>query len=161
MDLERNEAALTLILETGEQAVMGEVSFQQEIVKPRVLENLPRFAAGDPYNAWLLERFRIDIWRTGYFSSIEIVEDRQLEESPPRVNLAVSMEPRKLNTYQGAIGVGSDTGPRVQFSWNRHLISGNGDNFSLASGWQDHNEELFVRGNYRIPRQGLRPGSSG
>ena len=136
VDLERNEAALTLILETGEQAVMGEVSFQQGTVKPRVLENLPRFETGDPYNAWLLERFRIDIWRTGYFSRIKIVEDRQLEESPPRVNLAVSMEPRKLNTYQGAIGVGSDTGPRVQFSWNRHLISGNGDSLSLATGWQ-------------------------
>ena len=153
VDLERNEAALTLILETGEQAVMGEVSFQQGTVKPRVLENLPRFETGDPYNAWLLERFRIDIWRTGYFSRIEIVEDRQLEESPPRVNLAVSMEPRKLNTYQGAIGVGSDTGPRVQFSWNRHLISGNGDSLSLATGWQEHNDELFVRGNYRIPRR--------
>jgi translocation and assembly module TamA len=153
VDLERNEAALTLILETGEQAVMGEVSFRQGTVKPRVLENLPRFKTGDPYNAWLLERFRIDIWRTGYFSTIEIVEDRQLEQSPPRVNLAVSMEPRKLNTYQGAIGVGSDSGPRVQFSWNRHLISGNGDNLSLATGWQDHNNELFVRGNYRIPRR--------
>ncbi len=67
VDLKRNEAALTLILETGEQAVMGEVSFLQDAVKPRVLENLPRFKTGDPYNAWLLERFRIDIWRTGVF----------------------------------------------------------------------------------------------
>ncbi len=153
MDLDRNEATLSLILATGAQAVMGEVRFVQDTVKPRVLENLPRFDPAEPYNAWLLERFRIDIWRTGYFSSIEIVEDRQLEESPPRVNLVVRTEPRKLNTYQGAIGVGSDTGPRVQFSWNRHLASRNGDNFSIASGWQDHNNELFVRGNYRIPRQ--------
>jgi len=132
---------------------MGEVSFLQGTVKPRVLENIPRFKAGDPYDAWLLEKFRIDIWRTGYFSSIDIVEDRQLEESPPRVNLTVRTEPRKLNTYQGAIGVGSDTGPRLQFSWNRHLLSRNGDSFSLTSGWQDNNNELFVRGNYRIPRQ--------
>ncbi len=152
VDLERNEAVLTLILETGEQAVMGEVSFLQDGVKPQVLKNLPRFKAGDPYDAWLLEKFRIDIWKTGYFSRIDIVEDRRLEESPPRVNLAVSMKPRKPNTYQGSIGVGSDTGPRLQFSWNRHLISDNGDNFSLVSGWQDHNNELFVRGNYRKPR---------
>jgi translocation and assembly module TamA len=152
VDLKRNEAVLTLILETGEQAVMGSVSFIQDTVKTGVLQNLPRFKTGDPYDAWLLERFRIDVWKTGYFSSIEIVEDRQLEESPPRVNLTVRLEPRKLNTYQGAIGVGSDTGPRIQFSWNRHLISRNGDTFSLATGWQDHNDELFVRGNYRIPR---------
>ena len=83
VDLERNEAFLTLVLDSGEQAVMGEVSFQQDIVKPAILENLPRFKSGDPYNAWLLERFRIEIWQTGYFTNIEVVEDRRLEESPP------------------------------------------------------------------------------
>jgi translocation and assembly module TamA len=152
VDLDKNEASLTLILDTGEQAVMGEVTFQQDNVKPHVLENLARFKPGDPYNAWLLEKFRIDIWRTGYFGRINIKEERLLEETPPRVNLNVRAEPRKKNTYQGAIGFGSDTGPRGQFRWNRHLISRNGDNLLLATGWQQFNNEFFVRGNYRIPR---------
>jgi len=152
VDLERNSARLVLSMETGEQAVMGEVRVQQDIVKPHIMENLPRFKAGDPYNAWIMERFRIDVWRTGYFNNIEIVEDRHLDESPPRVDLDITLEPRKRNTYQGTIGVGSDTGARVQFSWNRHLISLNGDSFSLGTGWQDHNNEFFIRGGYRIPR---------
>jgi translocation and assembly module TamA len=153
VDLEKNRARLVLTLETGQQAVMGEVRFQQDTIKPHILENLPRFKAGDPYNAWIMERFRIDIWRTGYFGSIKVVEDRQLDLSPPLVNLNVTLEPRKPNTYQGTIGIGSDTGARVQFSWNRHLISRNGDNFTLGTGWQDHNNEFFVRGGYRIPRK--------
>jgi translocation and assembly module TamA len=152
LDLDRNRAKLTLSLDTREQAVMGEVRFEQDLVKPHILENLPRFNAGDPYNAWIMERFRIDIWRTGYFTTIEIVEDRRLDESPPRVNLNISLEPRDRNTYQGAIGIGSDTGARIQFSWNRHLISRKGDSFALGTGWQDHNNEFFVRGGYRIPR---------
>ena len=152
VDLEQNLAMLKLSLETGEQAVMGEVRFEQDIVNAQILENLPRFTTGDPYNAWIMERFRIDVWRTGYFNNIEIVEDRRLEESPPRVDLNVSLEPRHRNTYQGSIGIGSDTGPRIQFSWNRHLISRRGDSFSLGTGWQDHNNEFFVRGGYRIPR---------
>ncbi len=152
VDLNRNEAKLTLTLETGVQAVMGEVRFSQDIVKPHILENLPRFKAGDPYNAWIMERFRIDVWRTGYFKGIEIVEDRRLEESPPRVDLDIMVEQRHRNTYQGTIGIGSDTGPRVQFNWNRHLISRNGDSFSLGTGWQEHNDEFFVRGGYRLPR---------
>jgi translocation and assembly module TamA len=152
VDLEKNQARLGLILETGEQAVMGQVTFTQDIVYPHVLENLPRFEAGDPYNAWIMERFRIDVWRTGYYRNIEIIEERRLEESPPRVNLNVSLKPRNRNTYQGTIGVGSDTGPRIQFSWNRHLISPNGDSFSLGTGWQEHNNEFFVRGGYRFPR---------
>ena len=152
VDLERNKARLTLTLETGEQAVMGVVRFDQDLVKPHILENLPRFRAGDPYNSWIMERFRIDIWRTGYFGNIEVVEERRLEESPPRVNLNITLEPRKRNTYQGSLGVGSDTGARIQFSWNRHLISRNGDSFALGTGWQQHNNEFFVRGGYRIPR---------
>jgi len=152
VDLDQNRATLKLSLETGEQAVMGKVRFEQDIVNSDILNNLPRFKAGDPYNAWIMERFRIDVWRTGYFKNIAIVEERRLEESPPRVDLNISLEPRHRNTYQGSIGVGSDTGPRVQFSWNRHLISRRGDSFSLGTGWQDHNNEFFVRGGYRIPR---------
>jgi translocation and assembly module TamA len=152
VDLDRKRADLALTLETGEQAVMGEVRFHQDIVKPYIMENLPRFAAGDPYDAWILERFRIDVWRTGYFTDIEVVEDRHLEESPQRVDLDVTVKARKPNTYQGTIGIGSDTGPRIQLNWLRHLVSSNGDNLSLGVGWQEHNDEFFVRGGYRVPR---------
>jgi translocation and assembly module TamA len=153
LDLERDRARLELELDTGRQAVMGEVRFHQDQVYPHILENLPRFRPGDPYDAWLLERFRVELWQAGYFSSAEIVEDRHLDETPPRVDLDVLLEPRPRNTWQGTIGVGSDTGPRVQLSWNRHLLSRRGDSFSLATGWQEHNEEYFVRANYRIPRK--------
>lgn len=153
LDLGRNEARLDLLLDTGEQAVMGEVRFHQDIVRPDILENLPRFRSGEPYSSWIMERFRIDLWRAGYFQNIEIVEDRHLEASPPRVDLDVRMEARKLNTYQGALGLGSDTGARIQFSWNRHLLSERGDSFSLGTGWQDHNDEFFIRSNYRLPRK--------
>lgn len=153
IDLEQNQAELELVLETGEQAVMGDVTFLQDIVDPGILKHLPRFRPGDPYNAWLQEKFRVDIWQTGYFGRIEVLEDRHLEESPPRVDLTVNLTPRKRNTYQGAVGYGSDSGPRLQFSWNRHLISSRGDSFMLATGWQQHNNEYFLRGNYRVPRR--------
>lgn len=152
VDLEKNEAYLNMIVATGRQAVMGEVRFDQDAVKPQVVNNLPRFQPGDPYDAWIMERFRIDVWQTGYFKTIEITEDVHLFEDPPRVDLDVRAEPRHRNTYQGTIGIGSDTGARVLFSWNRHLISQNGDSFSLGTGWQDHNDEFFVRGGYRLPR---------
>jgi translocation and assembly module TamA len=152
LDLERNRADLALVLDTGERAVMGNVRFHQAVVKPYIVENLPRFRKGDYYDAWIMERFRIDVWQSGYFTNIEIVEDRHLDESPPRVDVDVRLEPRKPNTYQSTVGIGSDTGPRVLFSWNRHLLSRNGDSFSLGTGWQQHNNEFFVRGNYRIPR---------
>jgi len=152
VDLEKNQASLFLTLDTGIQAVMGETRFQQDMVKPYVVQNLPRFKPGDPYNQWLLEKFRLDIWKTGYFENIEVIENRRMDQSPPQVDLEVRMAERKKNTYQGTIGYGSDTGPRLLFSWNRHLVSRNGDSFSLGTGYQQHNNQYFVRGNYRIPR---------
>lgn len=151
-DLEKNQARLDLVLDTGEQAVMGEVRFKQDLVRPYILKNLPRFRSGDPFNAWLMERFRIDLWQIGYFHNIEVIEDRHLDDSPPRVDLDVRLEPRPPNTYQGTIGIGSDTGPRVLLNWNRHFLTDRGDSFTLGTGWQDHNNEFLVRGSYRIPR---------
>jgi len=153
LDLEQNQASLILVLDTGEQAVMGSIVFNQELVNPAVLEHLPRWSEGQPYDQWLLEQFRLDLWRTGYFNNIEVVEERRLEDSPPRVNLAVDMEARKRNTYQGSIGFGSDTGIRLQAMWSRHLLSSRGDSLDVGLGWQDQYNELSFRTSYRQPRK--------
>ena len=153
IDLERNEARLELELDTGEQAVMGGVTYQQDVVRPAILQSVPRFEPGDPYDAWLMERFRVDLWRLGYFRNIEVVEQRDLGASPPRVDLDVRLEPRPPNTWQGTLGVGSDTGIRGLLSWDRHLISERGDSFRMNTGAQDHNNQFFVQGAYRVPRE--------
>jgi translocation and assembly module TamA len=152
-DLERNEATTTLVLETGQRAVMGSIRFEQDAVKPGILENLPRFDDGQPYDAWLLEKFRSDLWRAGYFDEIEIVEERRLEETPPRVNLVVSARIRKRNTYQGTIGFGTDTGVRAQVLWSRHLLSSRGDSLEMGLGWQQKNNEFSFRSGYKLPRR--------
>lgn len=153
LDLERNRARLRLVLATGEQALMGRVSYKQDIVKPGVLDPVPRFEPGQPYNRWLLEQFRLDLWRTGYFSAIEVQEERRLDQRPPRVDLVLSMEPRKRNTYQGSIGIGSDTGLRLQAIYNRHLLSSRGDSFDVGVGWRQQDNEFSLRSTYRHPRR--------
>jgi translocation and assembly module TamA len=153
LDLEQNRASLFLHLDTGEQAVMGTIVFNQDQVDPRVLEQLARFDQGQAYDAWLLEQFRLDLWRTGFFENIEVVEERRLEDSPPQVNLVVNMQARKRNTYQGSFGFGSDTGMRLQAMWSRHLLSSRGDSLDVGVGWQDQYNELLLRTNYRLPRR--------
>ncbi|MBT8049198.1 MAG: BamA/TamA family outer membrane protein [Xanthomonadales bacterium] len=153
LDLERNTAELELTLETGEQAVMGSIIYNQQIVENEVLEYIPRFRPGQPYNDWLMEQFRLDLWRTGYFENIEVVEERRLEESPPLVNLSVRLEPRKRNTYQGSLGFGSDTGFRFSATWNRNLLSSRGDSLDVGIGWQEQNNERSLRTSYRQPRK--------
>lgn len=151
-DLEHNTANLVLQLDTGPRAVMGEIRFEQDSVRDSILALLPRFEPGQPYDAWLLDEFRLDLWQTGYFDNVEIIEERRLEADPPVVNLVVRARARKPNTYQGTVGYGTDTGIRAQFNWSRHRVSERGDQFDLGLGWQQKFNQYSVRGNYRLPR---------
>jgi len=148
-----NTARLELIVDTGPQAVLGTVKFNQDILNDAVLASLRRFQQGDAYNSFLLEKFRLDLWRSGYFEDIELVERRDLKTNPPRVNLQVNVKPRKKNTYQGTIGFGTDTLIRFQLLWGRHLLSPRGDNFDIGFGWQQNNNEFTLQANYRLPRE--------
>ena len=148
-----NTARLDLALNTGSQAVMGRVTFNQDVLSEGILDSLQRFEQGDAYSAWLLEKFRLDLWRSGYFEDIEVVERRELSAEPPRVNLDVNLQPRKKNTYQGTLGFGTDTQIRMQLLWGRHLLSPRGDNFDVGFGWQQKDNEFSLQSNYRLPRK--------
>jgi translocation and assembly module TamA len=148
-----NTARLDLALNTGSQAVMGRVTFNQDVLSEGILDSLQRFEQGDAYSAWLLEKFRLDLWRSGYFKDIEVVERRELSAEPPRVNLDVNLQPRKKNTYQGTLGFGTDTQIRMQLLWGRHLLSPRGDNFDVGFGWQQKDNEFSLQSNYRLPRK--------
>ena len=148
-----NTALLALSLNTGPQAIMGRITFKQDIVNEGVLAGLPRFQAGDVYSSWLLEKLRLDLWRSGYFEDIEVVERRDLTANPARVDLDVNFIPRKKNTYQSTLGFGTDTLVRGQFLWSRHLLSPRGDNFNVGFGWQEKDNEFALQANYRLPRE--------
>ena len=153
VDLERNVADIRLVLDSGPQALMGKVIFEQDAIQAGILELLPRFTEGQAYDTWLLEKLRLDVWRTGYFDNVEIVEERRLEDVPPRVNLVVRAYRRAPNTYQGSLGFGTDTGIRAQVLWSRYLLSERGDNFNMGLGWQQKFNEYSFRSGYQLPRR--------
>jgi len=153
IDLEQNQASLSLALDTGPRAVMGVVNFDQEIVRPQLLEELARFEEGQPYDGWLIEKFRYDLWRTGFYSTIDVVEDRVLDQDPPVVNLNARLVERNRDTWQSALGFGSDTEIRAQLNWNRHWLSERGDSLAMGIGWQQRDDRYLFRTNYRLPRE--------
>jgi translocation and assembly module TamA len=148
-----NTANLELELDTGPQAVIGDVTFNQHVLDDGVLDRLQRLQRGDPYGSWLLEKFRLDLWLTGYFEDVEIVERRELAADPPRVDLVVNAQARKPHTFQTTLGFGTDTLIRGQLVWDHHLLSPRGDNFDAGLGWQQYNEEFTLQANYRLPRK--------
>jgi translocation and assembly module TamA len=152
LDLDNNSAVLRLTLDTGPQYVFGDIDFGEHLLKPGILESIPRFRKGEPYRSRLLDRLRIDLWKTGYFSNVDVKELDQPAGSPPQVNLKVELETDHRNLYQGSVGTGTDTGLRLQAQWSRIPISRNGDRLDVGLGWQNADEEFSAHTNYRLPR---------
>lgn len=153
IDLKRNVATLRLVLDTGPRYYFGDIEFGRHVLKDGIVEYIARFEKGDPFSRRLLDKFRIDLWKTGYFTNVEVREVRRREANPPSVDLKVETETINRNYYQGSLGVGSDTGMRVQAQWSKHPMSSNGDRLDLGIGWQEQDDEFSLRSFYRLPRR--------
>jgi translocation and assembly module TamA len=151
LDLVNNTADATLRMDTGQRYVMGDIEFGDHVLRPGIVESIPRFEKGDPYSTQLMDDFRLDLWRTGYFTDVEVIESQNNATDPPRVDLNVRLATETRNSYQGALGLGTDTGIRLQTSWSRHPMSSRGDRIDVAAGWQEVNSEFAIRGTYRRP----------
>jgi translocation and assembly module TamA len=152
LDLDRNTADLALVLNTGPRYRMGNVDFAEHVLRPGLLEYVQRFSKGDAYTARRMSDFRADLWKTGYFTDVEVEEIVRADVEPPTVDLRVVTKTETRDSYQGALGLGSDTGLRLQATWNRHPISANGDRIDVGIGWQELNDEYGIRTTYRKPR---------
>ncbi len=152
IDLQENRANIKLTLDTGQRFVMGEIDFGEHVLNPGILELVPRFVPGDPYTTHLMDRLRSDLWNTGYFTDIDVVQTEVPESEPPRVDLTVRTSTDYRNRYTGALGFGTDTGLRAQVNWSRHPMSASGDRLDLGIGWQELDDQFAVRTTYRRPR---------
>jgi translocation and assembly module TamA len=156
LDLTDNTADLTLVLDTGPRWVMGDIDFGDHTLRPGIIESIPRFEPGDYYRATLMDNFRLDLQRTGYFTDVQVVERRNEDSDPPSVDLDVTLESDTRDLYQGSIGFGSDTGIRLQTNFTRTPVSSRGDRIDIGIGWREVDEELAIRTRYRIPRPRVR-----
>jgi len=153
LDLEKNRANITLTLDTGKRFLFGDIDYGEHVLKPGIVEYIPRFQNGDPYSATLMDKFRLDLWKSGYFTDVVVEEFPRADQDSPVVDLRVQFETATRNTYQGSIGYGTDTNARLQAQWSRHPMSRNGDRLDVGIGWQEFNDEYSLRGTYRLPRR--------
>jgi translocation and assembly module TamA len=154
LDLEQFTATLALVLDTGPRYVMGGVQYLGHDLKPGILEYIPRFEKGDPYTARLVSRLRTDLWKTGYFDDVTVLETERPDLEPPAVDFDVRVATKTKNHYSGAFGWGDDTGIRLQANYSRHPMSSNGDRLDLGIGYRELDDQLTLRTRYRKPRIG-------
>jgi translocation and assembly module TamA len=151
LDLDRNSATLQLLLDTGPRFVMGDIEYAGHNLKPGILEYIPRFEKGEPYSARLVSRLRTDLWKTGYFDDVTVLESVHRDMEPPVVDFDVRLGTETRNHYSGALGWGDDTGVRLQTNYSRHPMSPNGDRADVGIGYQELDDQFTLRSRYRRP----------
>jgi outer membrane translocation and assembly module TamA len=95
--------------------MFGDIDFGKHVLKPGILESIPRFNKGEPYNSNMLETFRNDLWKTGYFTDVTVQEVSQPDEGPPEVDLKVTLETDHKNSYRSQEFI-----PGLAGCWHRH-----------------------------------------
>ncbi len=153
LDLIRKTASLDLELDAGSRFVMGDIDFGEHVLRDDVVESIPRFETGDYYSKDLMDRFRLDLRSSGYFTDVEVSELQRPEADPPVVDLRVALETAFRSRYQGALGFGSDTGLRLQGNFRRQPMSSRGDRIDIGIGWRELDDEFALRTTYRLPRR--------
>jgi translocation and assembly module TamA len=151
LDLEQNTAQLELLLDTGPRYTMGDIEYSGHELKNGILEYIPRFEKGDAYTARLVSRLRTDLWKTGYFDEVTVLETVNPDLDPPTVDFDVRVATETRNHYSGALGWGDDTGIRLQANYNRHPMSRNGDRVDIGIGYQELDDQVTLRSRYRRP----------
>lgn len=128
-----NAAAVKLDIDTGPRFYFGEVRFNQDFLKPALVEKFNILEAGAPYNGDDVLTLQQGLQLAGW-ASVVTVEPHFDEAEDGRVPLDVSLQPAKRNRLSFGLGYETDVGPRVSGRWTHRRINRAG-----------HHSEVFFR----------------
>ncbi len=110
-DLVGYTAAIELVYDTGPQYRFGPVEFQQDVVKPELLQGYVTFQPGDPMDYNKLLGLEEALAKSPYFSRVEVLPDKSSPLPGNRVPIVVNLTPAKPEKYTFGLGYGTDNGP--------------------------------------------------
>lgn len=113
VDLQRYAAAIVIRYDTGPRHYFGPVSFDNDIIKERMLERFVDFRPGDVFDFRKLLQLQTELSSTGYFTKVE-VEPGAEPTGHRLVPIGVSLAPAKKLRFTGGVGYGTDDGARVR-----------------------------------------------
>jgi translocation and assembly module TamA len=120
VDRRASTADVVVHFETGPRFQFGPVSFEQDVLDPKLLQRRVPFKQGEPYRGDKLLAMQTGLAEDQYFREIEVIPQRELAQGR-EVPIEVKLVPRKPREYEFGGGYGTDTGPRGKASveWRR------------------------------------------
>ncbi|MGD8699381.1 MAG: autotransporter assembly complex family protein [Gemmatimonadales bacterium] len=147
IDLEAYTAEIVLHLETGPHYLFGPVTFNQELVDPRLLRGYVTFEPGDTFDLGELLELQRGLASSNYFSQVDVRPDMNIEGR--QVPILVDVMPRKRQRYELGIGYGTDTGIRGLVEADFRRLNWKGHNATVRLEISEIRRTLSAQ--YRFP----------
>lgn len=150
IDQKDNTAVVRLVLDTGRQYLFGATTSDQQILDQELLDRYLPYKAGDPYNPAKLFELQSILYRTDYFSRVEV---RGHTEETEDVSVPVDIKltaPEHFNKYSLGLGYATDTGLKGKVDWSNRLFNAHGHKVSASFQLAELENVIALR--YEIPR---------
>lgn len=132
VDLERHEARVTLVLDTGPRYRFGETRIEQDGVRDELVRRYLRYQSGDWYDAGRLLSTQFALDDTQYFSVVEVLPgERDREALTVPIQIRATRGPR--SRYTIAAGYASDTEWRTTLGWQNRRVNRAGHRFKVEA----------------------------
>ncbi len=122
VDRAARTATLDMAVAPGGVRRFGSVTMTSgtKLFDARHVQDIARFAPGEPYDASALVDLRRALIQTGLISTltVEPVEGKE----PGTVDIAVGLEPAPPHTIAGQLGYGTGEGARAEVSWTHRNL---------------------------------------
>lgn len=150
VDMDNDEAAIILHLDTAKRFRFGEVRFTQDFMNPEFLARYLDFEPGDLFNHRKLLNLQSHLIDTDYFSQVDVLTLRE-EADGDQVPVEIILSPGKSTRYRIGLGYSTDEGPRISLDWHRRRIGQNGHNMLTEIRLSEANS--LIRSEYVIPSE--------
>jgi len=147
VDVAQHSASIAIKLHTGPRYKFGEVSIEQSVIRPKLMERYLRFHQGEPYSVEQLLRTQFALDDSLYFSTVEVTPG-----NPDSASLTVPVSitaKRGTKTLSLGAGYGTDTRVRGTLTWTDPRINDRGHRFRFEVKASQINSSLNAR--YDIP----------
>jgi len=149
IDLQAYEAAIHLHYDTGRRYRFGNITFQQDVLSPKLLNRYPRFRPGDPYDANQLLTLQGDLNNSPYFSQVQV--NAPPDPASMTAPVTVETEMDKKRKYSMGLGYGTDTGARGRLRMEQRWVNRRGHHYEAELQFSQIKSLVGVK--YIIPGQ--------
>ena len=148
IDLDLYQARVYLDFESGPRYSFGEITLDQDVLEPELLNRYIPFQKGDPYSLEQVIQLQRALNDSAYFQVVE-VEPGIPQADSREIPVRVSLSPRKKHRYDFGVGYGTDTGARAKFGWRMPRVNRRGHRIDSEIIVSEIGYD--VSANYRVP----------